>query len=82
MLEGVRMPFLRRKAAGFRTVPKDAEELRAVKPSALLRREEVIRSIRILIPERGPERRLFIQQQLALRICSRFNGTPVFAGTS
>ena len=39
MLEGVRMPFLRRKAGGFRTVPKDAEELRAVKPSALMRRE-------------------------------------------
>ena len=66
MLESVRVAFLGRKAGGFRTVPKDAEELRAVKPSALLRREEVTRSIGVSIPEPSPERRLFIQQRLAL----------------
>ena len=66
VLESVRVVFLGRKAGGFRTVPKDAKELRAVKPSALLRCEEVIRSIGVSIPEPGPERPLFIQQRLAL----------------
>ena len=65
MLEGMRMPFLRRKARGESAVPKDTEELGAVKASALMRREEVIRSIRISIPAPSPERRLFIQQRLA-----------------
>ena len=65
MLEGVRVPFLSRKAGGFRTVPKDAEELRAVKPCALLRCEEVIRSIGISIPKPSPERRVFVERRLA-----------------
>jgi len=74
MLESVRMPFLRRKAGGFRAVPKDAEELRAVKPSALMRSEEVSRSIRISIPEPDPERPLFIQQWLAFVPIDRLGG--------
>ena len=60
------MPFLRRKAGGFRTVPKDAEELRAVKPSTLLRREQIVRSVGVSIPEPSSERRLFIQLRLPL----------------
>jgi len=68
------MPFLRRKAGGIRTVPKDAEELRAVKPSAFMRREQVIRSIGVSIPAPSPERRSFIQQRLAFVPIDRLSG--------
>ena len=73
MLEGVRVAFLERKASSGSTVPKDTEELGAVNPSALLRREQVIRSIGVSIPEPSPERRLFIQQRLVFvpKGCSR-----------
>ena len=74
MLESVRVAFLGRKAGGFRTVPKDAEQLRAVKPSALLRREQIIRFIGVSIPAPSPERRLFIQQRLAFVPIDRLSG--------
>jgi hypothetical protein len=74
MLESGCVAFLGRKAGSESAAPSDTEELGSANPSALLRHEQRIRSIGVLIPQSSPERRVFIQRRLAFVPIDRLGG--------
>ena len=66
VLQGVRVALLGGQAGSFGGGLEDAEELRAVEPSTLLRSEEEVRAVRLPSFQPSPQSRHFIKEWLAL----------------
>jgi hypothetical protein len=64
VLQNVRVPLRPSEAGSFRTILKDPEELAAVHPTALLRRENVIGTVTRAIFHPLTQGFQFIQQRL------------------
>ena len=85
VLQGVRVALLGRQAGSFGGRLEDAEELRAVEPSTLLRSEEEVRAVRLPSFQPSPQSRHFIKERL--RVWSepfnrRIDTEPVLRSTS